>query len=74
MDSGHSLLHYAGIVVFGIGAFCILVQAFEKGRGWGWAMFILGAVLWPVHVIKYWEDASFWFFVALAGFLTAAIF
>jgi hypothetical protein len=37
-------------------------------------MLIAGGLLWPVFVLKYWKDTSFWFFVSLAGGLAAYIF
>jgi hypothetical protein len=70
----HVVIHYIGIAIFCIGALFILVQAFEKGTGWGIAMLIAGGLLWPVFVLKYWKDTSFWFFVSLAGGLAADIF
>jgi hypothetical protein len=67
MNSISSVIHYAGIFVLCVGLFFLLVLAFEKSKGWGFGMLLFGGVLWPVFVIKYWEDTSFWFFVALTG-------
>ena len=68
-----SAFDYVGASLVAVGALFILIQAFEKSTGWGMAMLIFGGLLWPVHVIRYWKDASFWFFVALTGFLIAYI-
>lgn len=68
------VIHYIGIAIFCVGAFFILAQAFAISTGWGVAMLILGGLLWPVFVLKYWKDTSYWFFVCLAGGLASYIF
>ncbi len=67
-------IDYVGIIIFLIGALFLTVQAFEKGTGWGLGMLFFFGILWPVYVIKFWKDASFWFFWALAGALIIFIF
>jgi hypothetical protein len=66
-------MDYVGTFIFCVGVFFLLVQAFEKSTGWGVGMLLFGGILWPIFVIKYWEDTSFWFFVALTGALIVYI-
>jgi hypothetical protein len=74
MELISSGIDYVGVAIFCIGAFFLLVMAFEKSTAWGIAMLILGGILWPVFVIMYWKDTSFWFFWALVGVLITYIF
>jgi hypothetical protein len=67
-------LDYVGIVVFCIGALCIIAAAFAKSTGWGIAMLLLGGILWPVFVLLNWKETSYWFFFCLAGVLIVYIF
>lgn len=63
-----------GLVIFAIGAFCIIVAAFEQGIAWGLTMIFFGAVAWPVFVLLYWKETSYWFYWALTGVLIIYIF
>ena len=67
-------LDYVGIVIFCIGALCIIAAAFSKSTGWGIAMLLLGGILWPVFVLLNWKETSYWFFFCLAGVLIVYIF
>jgi hypothetical protein len=69
-----SWIDYVGIVIFAIGALFLIASAFEKSTGWGVAMLLFGAILWPIFVLIHWSKASYWFFFALAGFLIVYIF
>jgi apolipoprotein N-acyltransferase len=62
-------LNIAGFVIFIISAFFILVIAFQKSTTWGFAMLILGSLLWPIFILKNWSETKFWFFIALFGSL-----
>lgn len=69
-----SWIDYVGIVIFIIGALCIVAVAFEKSTGWGVAMLLFGGILWPIFVLFNWSKTSYWFFFALTGFLIVYIF
>ena len=62
-------LNIVGLVIFIISAFFILVLAFQKSTTWGFAMLILGSLLWPIFILKNWNETKFWFFIALFGTL-----
>jgi len=65
---------YIGVVIFCIGALCIIAQAFSKSTGWGIAMLLLGGILWPVFVLLNWKETSYWFYFCLTGVLIVSIF
>lgn len=74
MDMSLSIIQIIGIFVFIIGAFFILVTAFEKGIGWGFVMLLFGGIAWPLFILLHWKETSYWFYWTLTGTLLLYIF
>jgi len=69
-----SIPDYIGAGIYIIGLLMIITTAFQKSTGTGLAMLLFGAILWPLYVLFYWKETSYWFFWCLTGALIVYIF
>ena len=68
MDLMQNIGFWAGGLAVVIGVICFISTAFERSPGWGWAVVLSGGILWPVHLMRAWNEAFLWLVCMLAGF------